>query len=442
MLDSPTLSVVLVNYNHGKLLRRSLPALFAQTRPADEWILIDDASQDDSREIMAEFSGGRSNVTFVHHETNQGVVAAMNNGLRRARGDYVYFAAADDVALPDLFARLLQAAALHPGVGLCLADFFLFSDESGQIRRLHVCVANPASFLDGEAFGRLLVSGAIFHYPPSGAIIHRATLLELGGFDPRAEWLADCWVNLQVGLRRGVCFVPEALAGFRVHLGGFSGGGTKKSPDAGQLWTLANATAEPGKIEPLWFGLMAGMPINVRELMWWEVYRRPSCWSWILRHRWRLVHWPALRPWLWPVMEIISCVFPGKFYVAMLRLFGAKIAPDVRVARGVRVDRPWRTRFDSGTVLERGVSICAKESVLVGERAVLGSGCRVDSSQRRPGVEGTDAIIVGPRACIGANSRLYAGAAIAADASIPPNSVIQIGEATESARGELKKLLG
>src|SRR6266705_1267642 len=53
--DAPTLSVVLPNYNHARLIPRALEALLAQDPAPDEIILVDDASTDDSLDVIASF---------------------------------------------------------------------------------------------------------------------------------------------------------------------------------------------------------------------------------------------------------------------------------------------------------------------------------------------------------------------------------------------------
>jgi acetyltransferase-like isoleucine patch superfamily enzyme len=441
MPEPATLSVVLTNFNHAKFLRRALPALAAQTRPPDEWILIDDASTDDSRSILAEFARTQTHATVIHHEKNLGVVASLNEGLRGARGDYVYFAAADDVTLPHLFARLMDALNAHPGAGGAWADFFIFSDDCPAIFRHHVCPATTTTFLSSEGLAQLLLSGARLNYPPSGVITHRSTLLQIGAFDARAGWAADWWFNLQVGLRRGVCFVPEALAGFRHHAESFSGGGTKNFPDAEELWKLATQAAPPRTPEELWYCVMAALPLHARRKMWREIWRRPTCWLKGMGQYWKIEGWPAARPWLWPVMQTLLRIFPTSCLPGALRFFGATMSENIRIARGVTIDRPWRLRLDESVVLEAGVKICAHWSVHIGAEAIVGKNCVLDSSALAKDHAGTDAIIIGPRARVGDSTRIYSGAVIAEGAVIAAHSELRVDNAPEPARLFLGKIL-
>src|SRR2546423_825465 len=103
LMASQLLSVVVPNFNHARFLPHALGALLTQTRPADELIIIDDASTDDSVGIIRSFLPQHPNCIFLQNEENLGVVRCMNIGLRMARGSSLVFAAADDVVYPDFF---------------------------------------------------------------------------------------------------------------------------------------------------------------------------------------------------------------------------------------------------------------------------------------------------------------------------------------------------
>ena len=105
------LTAVLTNFNHGRYLSRSLGSILEQTRPPDEVIVIDDASTDDSIAIIDALLPGFPNARLVRNLVNQGVIANLNDGLRLARGEYVHFAAADDV----FYRRLYEVGMRLPG---------------------------------------------------------------------------------------------------------------------------------------------------------------------------------------------------------------------------------------------------------------------------------------------------------------------------------------
>lgn len=88
----PTLSVIINNYNYGRFLRQCIDSVLNQTLPADEVIVADDGSTDDSREIMESY-GDR---IVAVYKANGGQASAMNAGFAVSSGDWVWFVDADD----------------------------------------------------------------------------------------------------------------------------------------------------------------------------------------------------------------------------------------------------------------------------------------------------------------------------------------------------------
>ena len=96
----PTIAILLANYNDSRYLRDSLEGIFGQTDPADEVILVDDASSDDSVPIIEGFLPRHANARLIRNERNCGQHASIERALAAARSEYVVWAAADDRLLP------------------------------------------------------------------------------------------------------------------------------------------------------------------------------------------------------------------------------------------------------------------------------------------------------------------------------------------------------
>src|SRR5262249_33759929 len=101
-----TVSVVVPNFNYARFLRQRLDSIWSQRYPLHEVILLDDASSDDSADVIAELereAGGRLRV--VRNEVNSGA------GSRQwARGgELVWIAEADDFADPGFLAATVPA---------------------------------------------------------------------------------------------------------------------------------------------------------------------------------------------------------------------------------------------------------------------------------------------------------------------------------------------
>src|SRR5271170_6159645 len=132
MTTPATLSVVLPNYNHGKLIGRALRALLAQERAPDEIIVIDDGSTDDSLGVIRQFAAAAPAIKILVNPTNIGVIPTLERGLQAARGRYVYFAASDDWVLPGFFACALQRLEADPEIGLFCGEAMLLEAGADQ----------------------------------------------------------------------------------------------------------------------------------------------------------------------------------------------------------------------------------------------------------------------------------------------------------------------
>ena len=97
----PTFSVVMPNFNHARYLEAALQAHLAQSVPPLEIIVVDDASTDESVAIVERLATEHSRLRLIRLARNGGVNAAINRGLREARGDYVSVSAADDLVADE-----------------------------------------------------------------------------------------------------------------------------------------------------------------------------------------------------------------------------------------------------------------------------------------------------------------------------------------------------
>jgi glycosyltransferase involved in cell wall biosynthesis len=102
------ISVILPVYNGERYIGAALDSLFAQTHPADEILVIDDASTDATAAVVAQYE--------VCHivRAERSLAGALNEGIARASGELIAFMAADDVAHPQRLERQAGVLQDHP----------------------------------------------------------------------------------------------------------------------------------------------------------------------------------------------------------------------------------------------------------------------------------------------------------------------------------------
>ena len=97
------ISVIIPTYNRAKLLLRSMQSVLEQTFTDLELIVVDDASTDDTEQVVTSVRDDR--VRYIRMEKNGGAGAARNAGIAAARGEWIAFQDSDDVWFPDKLAR-------------------------------------------------------------------------------------------------------------------------------------------------------------------------------------------------------------------------------------------------------------------------------------------------------------------------------------------------
>ncbi|MDO8289818.1 MAG: glycosyltransferase [Parvibaculum sp.] len=222
-MHSLRLSAIIPNYNHAPFIGRAIEALLKQSTPPDEIIVVDDASTDNSIEVINAFiSAKRGNIRLISLATNGGAIPALNRGLREARGEYIYFGSADDVTLPHLFHSMLNLLEAYPSAALACGETAL-TYASGKIVG-HRPIARPSHtprFFSPADTRRLIAHSD--HWILTGASVYRRMMIsELGGFNESLESFADGFVSKQLALGHGFCFVPDVVAMWRIDPKGYS----------------------------------------------------------------------------------------------------------------------------------------------------------------------------------------------------------------------------
>lgn len=218
-----TLSVIMPNYNHAGHLPESLQAILDQSYQPKEIIIADDASTDNSVEIIQDFARKYPHIRLIRNEQNLGAIKNINQLFELATGEYIYGAGADDLVLPGFFEKSMQILHQYPQAGLCstLTQYIdKFGTERGTtkspfIYRNHECYLSPTQSL--EVFRWLR------NWPHGNTMIaKRHALLEAGGFIEELGLYSDAFMAQVIALLYGACFIPEPLTCFRIVDTGYS----------------------------------------------------------------------------------------------------------------------------------------------------------------------------------------------------------------------------
>jgi hypothetical protein len=207
-----TVAVVIPTFNHACFLGDAISSVLAQTRPADEVIVVDDGSVDDPAAVVANFPG----VRLIRQE-NRGLSAARNIGLRNCGTSHVVFLDADDRLLPIALEAGLDHAAKRPDCAFVYGAYYeVFQDWSSR---------GLEEFGKGDAHLELL-QGNLTHLEllhsnaiglPATVLYRRECLIEEGGFDETLSACEDYDLYLRMARRYSIANYPAIVAEYRKH---------------------------------------------------------------------------------------------------------------------------------------------------------------------------------------------------------------------------------
>src|SRR5258708_27649647 len=145
MPEPALFSIVIPNWNGARHLATCLNALRVQTYPHLEVIVVDNASTDESRQILVR---DYPEVRLVALPENRGFTGACNAGIQTANGPYIALLNNDTEADPCWVASVVQCFEHHAEAGLIASKMLLFD------RRDHLHTAGDFYRVDGQAGNR------------------------------------------------------------------------------------------------------------------------------------------------------------------------------------------------------------------------------------------------------------------------------------------------
>jgi glycosyltransferase involved in cell wall biosynthesis len=192
------ISVVIPTFNRASYIQRAINSVLAQSYTADEIIVVDDGSTDNTQELIKnEFA----NIIYVK-QVNKGISAARNTGINLASSDWICLLDSDDSWQTNKLEKQVQELDKHPEYLICHTNETWY--RNGE-------VLNQGSKHEksgGHIFQRCLPLCAI---SPSSVMIHKIIFDTVGLFDESLPACEDYDMWLRICCKYPVLFLDEAL---------------------------------------------------------------------------------------------------------------------------------------------------------------------------------------------------------------------------------------
>ncbi len=208
MEASPLISIVIPTYNRAGLINRALRSVFNQSYPNTEIIIVDDASTDDTENVIKETKSPR--IIYHKNKVNMGSQAARNIGVRLANGQYINFLDSDDELMPRKLELQYQVFLKSlPDVGVVYSYCGVVDDSINSEKEWH-------HTLRGSIYKDLLRGPSIDFITP---LIKRECLEKIGFLDERVVAYQEWDTFLRISKHYRFQLIDEKLAVYHCHSG-------------------------------------------------------------------------------------------------------------------------------------------------------------------------------------------------------------------------------
>lgn len=197
-------------YNAERYLYEAVESILNQTFTDFEFVIVDDGSTDASLDVLRKYESQDTRIVLIT-QSNMGIVSALNNGLSQCRGELIARMDADDISLPERFAKQLEFLRRNPNC-VAVGSSHLNIDADGDPLSIVYREADP------EKLRQIMFENAGSGMAHCAVLMRRGPLVQVGGYREEYKWTEDCdlWLRL---LERGmITNLPDVLMKVRKSL--------------------------------------------------------------------------------------------------------------------------------------------------------------------------------------------------------------------------------
>lgn len=208
-LADPLVSIVLVTYNRAGPLAETIRSIQDQSWTKWELLICDDASRDETADVVTEFAALDKRIRYLGTEINLGMPANLNRGLRMASGPYIAIMHDGDIYKSNAIAAWQKALAASPRIGFVFNRYQRL-EADGEISEIPCAkypLVMPGAYFLESVFFRQLFSSPVW----GTAMLTKHALDNVGLPDLSYRQVADVDLWMRICERYDVAFVDEPL---------------------------------------------------------------------------------------------------------------------------------------------------------------------------------------------------------------------------------------
>lgn len=208
----PQITIITTSYNYSEYISQTIESVQAQTFSDWELIIVDDASTDNSVEIIKKYCDDKR-IKLICHDKNKGLKESIKTALKYAKGEWVTLVESDDTITPNALEKRMQTKAdiVFNGVNLI--------GDAEWVEEVQKQVDKTENFLSKISFPANIFKNFDTKNPVltlSSVMIKRELLTE-ELFNTKTDALFDWWLYINLAFKNDFDYIPEKLTNWRIH---------------------------------------------------------------------------------------------------------------------------------------------------------------------------------------------------------------------------------
>lgn len=211
------ISIITTSYNYENYISETIKSVLAQTYTDWELVIVDDASCDNSVNVIKSFCEDKR-IKLICHDKNKGLTQAVKTGLKYTKGDWIAFLESDDLWTEDTLEERVQAIKNYPQVGIIFNDVEEIGDEKAVLAVKNNLEKNRAKIsklkFPKNIFYNLNIENLLLTF---SAVMIKKEALENCPLDTPIDALLDWWIFIHISYKNDAFYINKKLTKWRQH---------------------------------------------------------------------------------------------------------------------------------------------------------------------------------------------------------------------------------
>lgn len=209
----PLVSVIMPSYSHERFISEAIEGVLNQSCQDIELIIVDDASEDNSKEIIKSYREKDRRIRAIFHDENRGIAKTFNDGIEEASGKFIAVTGSDDVWFKDKLEKQLEMLKKNEDL-VVYSDSLVIDAQSNLVEKLPARKRNASKKKKSGKIFRELLGG---NFICGSSMIFKKDNIKDIRFDEQFKYVNDYKFVLELAIKYEYYFIPEPLVKYRIH---------------------------------------------------------------------------------------------------------------------------------------------------------------------------------------------------------------------------------